>query len=369
MPIQTEATVRATLLRLSLSLVIASGGGAAAASTPGRAERARYLMGTVCEATAYAETAGAAGAAIDAAFDEIARLESVLSDYRQDSELSRMNRQAAAGPFACGPDLYGFLSAAADLSRRTGGAFDPTVAPLVQAWDLRGEGRIPTLRQIGAALALVGASRLELDPGLRTVRFGVQGMALDPGGLGKGYALDAAGRVLRQRGVTAALIDFGGQVLAIGEDPSARDAVHGGGGWLVAIAHPARRDEAAMTISLRDASASTSGNSERGVRRGGRLLGHIVDPRTGRPTSYEGSVTVISQSATEADAFSTALIVMGVGRGLRWADEQRDLRAVYLQPGPAGNLRVLPSAAFAAFLGNNPVRMVRTGNDNHGGIR
>ncbi len=298
---------------------------------PVSASRSRYLMGTRCQGTAWAASPGDAAAAIEAAFDEIARLEAILSDYRPGSELSRLNHAAFASPFACSPDLFDFIRVSAACTARTGGAFDITIAPLTAVWDLRGAGRIATPEQVRHALGQVGSSRLQLDDDNRTVRFGVGGMALDPGGIGKGYALDAAARVLRARGIRAALLDFGGQVLALGAPPGKK-------GWLVGIAHPLRRDEEAATLLLRNASIATSGNAERGIDVNGRDLGHILDPRTGEPVSTRRTASAIAASASEADAFSTALLVMGPDEGLRWAGDQSGLNAMFLEVDGQGHL-------------------------------
>jgi len=298
--------------------------------------RARYLMGTVCEAAAFPPdrlSAKETASALEAAFDEIARLEEILSDYKEFSELSRLNREAARNPVPCSEELYDFMSAAVSYSDMTAGAFDITVAPLIRLWDLRGAGRAASLREVEETLRHVGASLIELHPEGRTVRFSREGVAIDPGALGKGFALDAAAAVLRRRGVSSALLDFGGQVLAIGSPP-------GEPAWKVDIAHPIKRGDAALTINLKDASASTSGNSERTVMLGGDRVGHIVDPRTGRPLATRGSVTVVAASGAEADAFSTALLVMGPEEGLRWAGFRPDLSAVFLDTDSSGDLKI-----------------------------
>src|SRR5262249_18296662 len=158
--------------------------------------RARYLMGTVCEATAAlpagapAASRQAALSALDASLEEIARLESILSDWKEQSELSRLNREATAAPFACSEELYDFVSAGGRFSRLPGGAFDLTVAPLVVLYDLRGRGRWAPEPEVEAAVRTVGYEKLHLDDAGRRIAFTVPGMALDPGGLGKGYALD-----------------------------------------------------------------------------------------------------------------------------------------------------------------------------------
>jgi thiamine biosynthesis lipoprotein len=326
--------------------VLAAVAAAPAPAVPGEAagmeiSRARYLMGTTCEGTvllpggATAADWEAASAALEASFDEIDRLERILSDWKQDSELSRVNREAHASPVACSADLYGFLETAARYGRLTGGAYDLTVAPLMRAYDVRGAGRWPSDEDLAAARSAVGFGRVHMDPVRRTVRFGAPGMALDPGGLGKGYALDAAARVLRERGFHSALLDFGGQVLAMG-------APRGERGWRVAIAHPLRRDEPALTLLLKDASVATSANAERGRVVDGRPLGHVIDPGTGRPVSWQGSASALASTGAAADAYSTALMVMGPERGLAWAAGVEGLTAVFLEQDDRGQLVVRP---------------------------
>jgi thiamine biosynthesis lipoprotein len=204
----------------------------------------------------------------------------------------------------------------------------------------------------------VGSSLLAIDDKRRTIAFRVDGMALDPGAIGKGYALDAAARVLRARGVTVALLDFGGQVLALGAPPGAE-------AWEVDIAHPLRREQAALTLRLRDASASTSGNSERHVVVGGRTLGHIVDPRTGMPTSRNGSVTVIAPTATEADAVSTAMFVMGPKEGSRCMSAMPGLSAVWLDTDRSGRLVIVRGGKIRSDPVAGAAGVAKGGFENH----
>ncbi len=230
--------------------------------------RARWIMGTILEITAHGPAS-----AVSAAFAEVERLDRVLSLYKEDSELSALNRSTAA--FRCSPDLWEAVAASLDYARRSGGAFDPTV--------------LPPARRGKAALASVGHEKVRLDPALRTVRFTAPGMALDFGGIGKGLALDHAARVLKDAGVRAAFLNFGGQILALGAPP-------GTDGWSVEA--PGGR-----TLTVKDASVSTSGDSER--------PGHILSPFTGEPVRRAGSVTVVAPTGAEADAWSTALFVLG----------------------------------------------------------
>ena len=315
-------------------------------SAPPDAEvsRARYLMGTVCEATTPVppgdETARArAAAALEASLEEISRLERILSDWRDDSEMSRLNRQPSGAPFACSPELFDFLSLGLRLATATGGAFDMTVGPLVKLYDLRGSGRWAGPDKVAATLSAVGSHRLRLDETSRSVTLGAAGMALDPGALGKGYALDAAARVLRAHGVDRALLNFGGQVLAVG-------APDGTAGWEVAVSHPRRRHEAVLTLVLRDASLSTSANVEQGKVVDGRDLGHVLDPGTGLPVSWRGSSVVVAGTAGDADALSTALMVMGPERGLAWAARHDGLTAIFLEEDERGKLTVRSGPGF-----------------------
>ncbi|MBI3449329.1 MAG: FAD:protein FMN transferase [Acidobacteria bacterium] len=280
----------------------------AAAGSAVTAERARLLMGTTCRVEAAHTTRDLAARAADAALDEIARWESILSDYDPTSELSRLNARAPDGGVPCSRDLFGFLEASARLSAGTDGAFDITVGPLVDVYALRAGGRWPGESEIAAALARTGSPRMALDPATSSARFLAAGMRLDPGAIGKGYALDAATRLLEERGVAWGLIDFGGQIAVVG---AGLDRC----GVEIDLASRGRDEPAARTIRLAGGSASTSGNDERGLVVDGRLLGHILDPRTGLPASGSLSVTVVAKSATVADALSTALFVLGPERG------------------------------------------------------
>lgn len=226
----------------------------AAAAVPRSESRVRWSMGTLCEIDAP----GASSAAIDSAFAEIERWDRVLSLHKRESEASALNRAAGAGPVAVSSELYAAVEASLRLARETSGAFDPT---------LRG----------------AGWSMVRLDPRARTIDL-PPGMSLDYGGIGKGWALDQAGAVLRKAGVERALINFGGQILTLGS-------------WPVSI--PGR----AEPLLLTDASISVSGDTER--------PDHILSPFNGRPVRRFGSVAAILPSATDADAWSTALFVLG----------------------------------------------------------
>jgi len=285
-------------------------------------ERARYLMGTVCTAVAEAPDSTIAAAAIAVAFDQIARLERVISSWREESELSRLNAAAAAAPFRCSPALFAAIAPALEAAEETGGAFDPTIEPLNRAWDLRGLGRVPGEAQIAAARALVGWRNVALDRAAGTVRFAAPGMGLDLGGIGKGVALDDAAQALALHGVSRALLNLGGEIRAISA----------GAAWTVTVAHPNDRLRPVVSFGVREAAVSTSAQSERGIEVRGRRYGHILDPRTGGPLERAASATVVAANSTRADALSTALLVMGRERAAEFAALHPDLGVLWLEP-------------------------------------
>ncbi|MGH7731913.1 MAG: FAD:protein FMN transferase, partial [Candidatus Eiseniibacteriota bacterium] len=183
--------MRGPLPLLALAgLVGATAGGFTPAPpvTMASVERARYLMGTLCTAVVEHANGAAALGALTAALDEIDRLEDVMSAWRADGELARLNRSAEGGPVACSADLAAVLDSALVLARLTGGAFDPTVGPLMETWDLRGAGRTPDEVEIATALGRVGWPALDVDREARSARFARAGMSVDLGGIGKGFA-------------------------------------------------------------------------------------------------------------------------------------------------------------------------------------
>ena len=302
-------------------------------------ERARFLMGT--RLVVQASGAGAPEA-IEAAFAEVERLESVLSNWRADSEVAHLNAAAAAAPFRCSPDLFAAATTALDWAEKTSGTFDPTVEPLVRALGLRGdEGRLPGIapEPDTAAPGPVDWRLVEVDRSRRTIHYLRPGMGLDFGGIGKGIALDAAAAVLKRAGVTAALLDFGGQTLVFGAGPD-------DGAWRLGLADPVERERVAGSVLLRAGSLAVSGNGERSrTTASGAKIPHLLDPATGRPASFDGSVSVIAPDATSADALSKAFFVMGPERGLAWA-ESRGLDVLYLRRDGDGLLQRIGRGVF-----------------------
>jgi FAD:protein FMN transferase len=327
------------LAACAAALAIAPGPGSAAADRAAPVERARFLMGT--RLVLQARGPGAPEA-MERAFAEVERLEAILSNWRSDSEVARLNAAAAEAPFRCSPDLFAAATTALEWAARTGGTFDPTVEPLVRSLGLRGdEGRLPGIPPEGktAESGPVGWRLVEVDRARRTLRFRSHGMGLDFGGIGKGIALDAAAAVLRRGGVTAALLDFGGQTLVFGSGPD-------DGGWRLGLADPVERERVAGSVLLRAGSLAVSGNSERSHLAGdGTKVPHLLDPRTRRAAAFDGSVSVIASDATSADALSKAFFVMGPEAGLAWA-ESRGLDVLYLRRDGDGSLQRIGRGVF-----------------------
>lgn len=282
------------------------------ASEPVRLERSLDAMGSTYTIVAYGENRGRMEAAFELAFEEVRRLDRMLSNYRPDSELSQVNRWAADGPVPVSDELFGLLQACVEYSRRSEGAFDITVGRLMKTWGFyRGSGRMPHRAEMRGALAQVGYRHLVLDASTRTVRFAVRGLEIDPGGIGKGYAVDRMATILKQNGVSSAFLSAGGSSLyAIGAPPGEPK------GWRVDIKHPKDRERAVATVHLKDESMSTSGNYEKFFWANGRLYSHIFDPRTGMPAEGVLSASVVAPRTLDSEAWTKPFYVNGRAWGM-----------------------------------------------------
>ena len=305
--------VRATpSVVLLLAMLTAPPAARAAESEPLR--RAWLLMGTACEVTLYAADSTGAAGAFDAAWRAMARVDSLMSLYRPESELCRINAGAARSPVEIDLETFAVLAAALDCSRRSGGAFDVTVKPLMDLWGFyRRTDRAPDDAAIDSVRALVDWRGVTLDADRRTVRLARPGMAIDLGGIAKGWAVDRAVSALRSRGIARALVNLGGNIYALGAPPDEPR------GWPVGLRDPRFPDSLSDVVHLRDRAVASSGGYEKFVTLGGRRYGHILDPRRGRPVEGVLGTTVIAPDATTADALSTALFVLGPEAGARLA--------------------------------------------------
>lgn len=282
-------------------------------------------MGTWATLVVEAAERAAGLEALERMVGVIERTEASLSTWRADSVLGALNRQPVGESFGLPPALCGLWPRLARWHVLTGGAFDPAVGRLVDAWGLRAGGAVPAPDALRVALAATGFARFRFDPETCRVTRAADA-TIDAGAFGKGEALR---RLMAVSGDGHAwMVDFGGQI-AVGGRPVAE-------GWRVAVAHPVRRHQPALELVLAAGSLATSGASERTWVVEGRPVAHILDPRTGRPAHRPESVTVWHADPLTADVLSTALYVMGAGEGLDYAD-RRGVAALFLAPGPDGD--------------------------------
>ncbi|MGH9834213.1 MAG: FAD:protein FMN transferase [Blastocatellia bacterium] len=240
------------------------------------------------------------------ALDEIDRLEQQLTIFRENSEVSFINRNAASSEVQVEPSLFALLALCQELFCETGGAFDITSGPLSRCWGfLRRQGRIPEPDEIEEAKSLVGSEKLSLDSESHTIRFERPGVEINLGSIGKGYALDRVAATM-SNGVQTALLSAGSSsIRAIGSGDRGHD------GWMVGVRHPRDKDRRLAVLRLRDAAMSTSGGEEQFFERDGKRYGHIIDPRSGWPAEGVSGVTVVAPSTALTDALATAFYVGG----------------------------------------------------------
>jgi thiamine biosynthesis lipoprotein len=271
-----------------------------------RFEYSADAMGGAFTITLYCAGQKVADRAAAAAFDELERLDRMLSNYRLESEWSRVNRDADREPVKVSTQLFNLLVACVEYSRRSEGAFDISVGPLVRAWGYRnGHGKPTPQNEVDQALAKVGFIHIRLNPENRTVQFARAGMELDPGGIGKGFAVDRMIEVLKRHGIERALVSAAGSsIYGLGAPP-------GSPGWPVKIGHPKKHDVTVAEVTLKDEALSTSGIREKSFRANGRTYGHILDPRTGRPAEGATLVAVSAPSTTDSEAWTKAVFVNG----------------------------------------------------------
>ncbi len=295
------------------------------ASMPAAAEwhhREAAIMGTRIAVELWHDDPVEAAAATEAVLEEMHRVDALMSHYRPESQLSRINAHAAEGPVAVDPELAGLIDEAAVFSERTGGAFDITYASVGYLYDFR-ERRHPTDAQIEAGLGAIDWRHVIVDLGVSTVRFTQPGVRIDLGGIAKGYAVDRAVALLAARGVRHASVTAGGDSRILGD--------RFGRPWVVAIRHPDDPQRFIARIPLEDAAISTSGDYERYFDEDGERYHHIINPGTGRSAGGLRSVTIIGPNATETDAMSTSVFVLGPERGLALIEELPELDAVLVR--------------------------------------
>jgi thiamine biosynthesis lipoprotein len=329
----------------------------------------REIMGTFARVVVVARNTQQAKTCIDAGFDEMKRIDSVMSDYKADSELSKLNREAFGNPVKASPELLGILQKSVEFSRLSDGAFDITVGPLVDLWHRAGEANsMPDEKAIAAAKARVGYEKLILDANTMTLRFAVEGMRLDLGGIAKGYSVDKAVEMMKSKGAIAGMVDSGGNIRCFGRPAGRRGLASGGPAnrdvWLVGVQDPNIADNPStapgtdverivdsqpmLVLKLRDMAVATSGDYRRFVTVAGKKVSHIIDTNTAAGANKLAGDTIIAKTAIEADALSTAVNVLGPEKGLALIESLPDIECVLITAGP--EYKIIKSKGADAYL-------------------
>ncbi len=316
--------MRVSVIPLWWAWALAATGSSVSAGEMLRIESSLDAMGSVYTIVAYGEDRNVLQSAIDLSFEEVQRLDDLLSNYKPRSEWSLVNREAGSRPVRVGPELFGLVEACLQYSRSSDGAFDITVGPLVRTWGFfRGAGRLPHRAEIRTALAKVGYRNVILNRDNLTIQYARPGVEMDPGGIGKGYAVDRIVEILRSRGVASALVSAGGSsVFGIGAPPGEK-------GWSVKIRHPKDANKNVGEVTLNNSSMATSGTSEKFFVSGGKLYSHIFDPRTGYPAEGMLSVSVLAPKAIDSEAWTKPMFILGRTWASRHADQRKHLTKIF----------------------------------------
>jgi thiamine biosynthesis lipoprotein len=288
-------------------------------------EASRMSMACLYAIDAYAKTdRETLRNLLESALDEVDRIDRLMSHYRPESPLSRINREAARHPVAVDSELFEFIKRSLKYSSDTDGAFDITVGPLMKAWGFfRGDGHMATETDLASARKRVGSHHVVVDDRQQTIGFDVKGVELDLGGIAKGYAVDRVVAILRAHDVDAALVSAGGSTIyALGAPP-------GRIGWNVSIQDPTDAGKVAREVTLINRALSVAGSSEKSFEANGTRYSHIMDPRTGKPVQGMLSVAVLTDDGTDGDALDDALFVLGPAKSREYLNRHPSVHALF----------------------------------------
>jgi len=309
----------------------------------------RLIMGTFVRVTAIAQNSSAAARCIESAFSEIEKVDELLSDYRSDSEISELNRDGFKHAVKVSQSTYEVLQRSIEFSRLSAGAFDVTVGPLVDLWHQAGEANsLPSDDQMREARSKVGYEKLILNSKDNTVQFAVEGMRVDLGAIGKGYGVDKAIEAMQNCGAAGGMVDIGGNIRCFGVPPQGKDS------WLIGLQDPGKAvqgpggGEVLLTLKLTNESVSTSGNYQRFVLIKGKRHSHIIDPNKADSAESLSSVTIIADNATDADALSTAVTVMGAEKGLALIETIPQTEAILISSPP--NYEIVKTSSADKYI-------------------
>jgi thiamine biosynthesis lipoprotein len=332
------------VLKFSCLILLSLSNGPTTDRLPERFEFTQIQMGMPFKVVLYAPDADSANAAARAVYARIRQLNGIMSDYDPESELMQLCQTAGSGKAVpVSRDLLAVLSHSLALSRKSDGAFDITVGPLVRLWRKARKAKVfPKAEELAAALAVVGYRNIRLDERAGTVELLKPGMQLDLGGVAVGYAIDEALALLKTRGITMALIDGSGDI-GVGEAPPGKE------GWRIGIAPLEADKEPSRYVILKNAAVTTSGDAYQFVEFDGRRYSHIVDPKTGLGLTDRSSVTLLAPTCTIADSYTKAVSVLGPEKGLRLIEETPGAAAIIVRA-PDGQTETFESRRLCDYM-------------------
>ena len=284
--------------------------------------RTLKLMGSRFDLTVVAANEQKGNEYIDLAVGEISRIEKMISSWDENSETARINKNAGLKPVVVSPELYGLIDRALKISKLTDGAFDISYASMDKVWHFDGSmTKMPSAKEIKESVSKVGYQNIILNEKDHSVFLKLKGMKIGFGAIGKGYAADKAKALLISKGVTAGIVNASGDLDAWGTQPDGKD-------WMVAIVNPLNKEKVFSWMPVHNSAVVTSGNYEKYVRFNGVLYSHIIDPRTGYPSTGILSATIFTETAEVADALATSIFVMGVDTGLDFVNQLKGVECI-----------------------------------------
>jgi thiamine biosynthesis lipoprotein len=311
-------------------------------------------MGTFAHLKAIAKDPRTANKCVETAFAELKKVDNLMSDYKSESEISEVNRDAFKRAVKVDESTFHVLQKSSEFSRLSEGAFDITITPLAELWRTAAESNsVPTEEDIAEARSKVGYEKLFLDVNEMTVRFAVDGMKLDLGGIAKGYAIDRAIEAMQAGGAAGGMVDVGGDIRCFGLPPKGKKT------WRIGLQNPAEPDsdeqtlagtteQVLMVLKLTNAAIATSGGYRRFVLIEGKKHSHIINRDTATSAEALSSVTIISQNALDADALATSVSVMGPEKGLALIEKIPSAEAILITPSP--NYKLIKTSGAGRYV-------------------
>jgi thiamine biosynthesis lipoprotein len=298
----------------------------------------RQVMGTIAHIVAVAPNTKTADLCVASAFNELVAVDKLMSDYDPDSQLSQVNQKASEQAVTVSDSLFEVLTFAIEYSKKTDGAFDITIGPVIDLWRQAGKDeRKPTDNELAAARAKVGFEKLLLNPEKKTVKFTIEGMRLDLGGIAKGYAIDKAVQAMQSKGALGGMVDVGGDIRCFGLRSKDDNT------WLIGLQDP-RQEDILLKLRLTDNAVATSGDYRRFVIIEGQRLSHIYNPSTSISANELSSASIIAPTAMQADVLATAVSVMGKEKGIQFVESTENVEAILIETKNQKNIVKTPGA-------------------------